>query len=63
MSEAPLTVEDLHQILTRIIKMGYGKKTVELNVNYDCCNHLQELGEVEINCSNIPWITLKGVKK
>ena len=26
MSEVPLTVEDLHEILTGIIKMGYGKK-------------------------------------
>ena len=63
MSDVPLTVEELHKILTGIIKMGYGKKTVELSVNYDCCNHSQELGEVRTNGQDISWITLKGLKQ
>ena len=63
MTETPLTVEELHKILTGIIEMGYGKKTVELSVNYDCCDHIQELGSVHTNTSDISWITLKGVKK
>jgi len=63
MSEVPLTVEDLHEILTGIIKMGYGKKTVELSVNYDNCDHIQELGSVHTNGETISWITLMGVKK
>ena len=60
---AALTVEDLHKILTGIIEMGYGKKTVELSVSYDCCEYSQELGEVRTNGSDISWITLKGLKR
>jgi len=63
MKDIPLTVEDLHEILNAIIKMGYGKKTVELSVNYDNCDHIQTLGEVHANTDNISWITLKGIKE
>jgi len=63
MSEVPLTVEDLHEILTGIVKMGYGKKTVKLSVEYDCCDHSQKLGSVHTNGETISWITLMGVKK
>lgn len=63
MTDSPLTVEDLHRILTGIIEMGYGKKTVELSVNYCNCDHIQELGEVRTNGSDISWITLRGLKE
>ena len=58
-----LTVDDLHEVTSALIKMGYGGKTVVLSVNYDRCDHLQDLGEVYSNGEDIGWVTLKGVKE
>ena len=60
----PITVKELDKLLDDLIKKGYGDHTIELSVNYDRCNHVQELGNVWIPepDGNIDWITLIGVK-
>ena len=61
MTEKRLTVYELHEQLTQMIKQDMGNNTVELSVNYDHCDHIQKLGKIYWN-DGFNWITLKGAK-
>lgn len=50
-----ITVGELIKELSKIPK----DKIVELNVNYDNCNHIQDLKEIYYN-ENYDWIVLSG---
>ena len=59
-----ITVRQLTSHLLHLIETGHGDKYVELSVNYDQCDHIQELGEVWCTDNElIDWITLRGKKK
>lgn len=62
MSEKKVTVKELAYQLKCLIENGYGDKTIELSVNYDNCDHIQDLSKVYWN-KDFNWITLAGGKE
>lgn len=53
------TVRELASYLLGLIENGDGDKKVKLSVNYDHCDHIQDLKS--IHCfDSIGWITLDG---
>ena len=61
MDEKKITVKELAFLLTNMVENGYGDKTVELSVNYNKCDHIQDLSKVHWN-DGFKWITLTGGK-
>ena len=61
MTEKRFTVKELCSYLLDLIEEGHGGKTVRLSVNYDHCDHVQNLRD--IHCfDTLDWITLTGGK-
>ena len=54
-----ISVKELYNCLGSLIEQGDGDKTVQLLVNYDHCNHIQDLRSIH-NFEGIDWITLDG---
>ena len=59
MTKKGMTVRELASYLLGLIKNGDGDKTVTLSVNYNNCDHLQNLKRIH-NYDGINWITLDG---
>ena len=45
-----VTVEDLYIELKKIVENGEGDKPVKLSVNWDDCDHLQDLRAISDDC-------------
>ena len=55
------TVNELYNFLAMLIKEDYGEYKVKVSVNYDHCDHLQDLQGVWYDKSrDIEWIILDG---
>lgn len=54
-----MTVKEVYKALATLIHQGDGDKTVTLSVNYDHCDHLQDLKSIH-NYDGIDWILLDG---
>lgn len=54
-----MTVKEVYKALATLIHQGDGDKTVTLSVNYDHCDHLQDLKCIH-NYDGIDWILLGG---
>lgn len=54
-----VTVNDLYNQLSDLIADGDGDKIVKLSINYDHCDHMQNLKEV-YSFKEINWVTLLG---
>ena len=59
MSNGKFTVRELASYLLGLIENGHGDKTVKLSVNYDHCDHIQDLKSIHY-FDSIDWITLDG---
>ena len=53
-----VTIEDLYVELKKLIKNGEAKKPVKLSVNYDNCDHLQNLRAFSTDYPG--WLLLMG---
>ena len=54
-----VTVNGLYDQLSDLIADGYGDKIVKLSINYDHCDHIQNLKEV-YSFKELNWVTLLG---
>jgi len=53
-----VTVNDLYIELKKLVENGDGDKPVKLSVNWDNCDHLQDLRAISDDCRS--WILLMG---
>ena len=53
-----VTVDDLYFELKKLVEKGDGDKPIKLSVNWDNCDHLQNLRAFSGDCEN--WILLMG---
>ena len=54
-----ITVRDLASHLLHLIEKGDGEKIIKVSVNYDDCEHIQNLTRIG-NYKEIDFITLRG---
>ena len=56
-----ITVRDLASHLLYLVENGDGEKIIKVSVNYDDCEHIQDLKRIG-NYKEIDFITLRGGK-
>ena len=56
-----VTVRDLASHLLHLVENGEGEKIVKVSVNYDDCEHIQNLTRIG-SYKEIDFITLRGGK-
>lgn len=54
-----VTVNDLYFELKKLVENGDGDKQIKLSVNFDDCDHLQDLQAFSDDCCE-DWILLMG---
>lgn len=59
MTKKQISVRELASYLLDLIENGHGDKIVKLSVEWDNCDHIQDLHE--IYCfDGVDWVTLTG---